>query len=83
MEGDSWKDLVTTLKAKAKAEELDGEQQTNNAYDRTLLLGGCANGSIVVFDWLSKKTPGKVSFQIEVRGPLARTSPQFIGRGSV
>ena len=60
---------MTTLKAKKKAEELERQSQTRlttNAYDRTLLLGGCVDGSIVVYDWQNEKAPGRVSFQIEV-----------------
>ena len=36
-------------------------------YDRTLLLGGCVDGMIVLFDWQNENTPGKISFKIEVR----------------
>lgn len=66
LEGDSWGDLVTALKSKKRSEELATQGKTINAYDRTLLLGGCVNGMIVLFDWQNDGTPGKVSFQIEV-----------------
>lgn len=66
LEGDSWGDLVTALKSKKRAEELENQGQAINAYDRTLLLGGCVNGMIVLFDWQNDATPGKISFQIEV-----------------
>ncbi|KAL9974561.1 hypothetical protein ACROYT_G011611 [Oculina patagonica] len=65
LEGDSWGDLVTALKSKKRAEELENQGKAINAYDRTLLLGGCVNGMIVLFDWQNDATPGKVSFQIE------------------
>jgi len=67
LEGHSWGDLITNLKSKKRAEELESQGQSVNAYDRTLLLGGCVDGMIVVFDWQNEKAPGKVSFQIEVR----------------
>lgn len=57
---------MTALKSKKRSEELVNQGKTINAYDRTLLLGGCVNGMIVVFDWQNDETPGKVSFQIEV-----------------
>ena len=71
MAGDSWTDLVTTLKAKQKAEEFLRQNSTpgkaaQNAYDRTILLAGCMDGTIVVFDWQNEKKHGTVSFQIEV-----------------
>lgn len=65
LEGDSWGNLVTALKAKKRAEELETKGQAMNAYDRTLLLGGSTNGMIVVFDWQNDTNPGKISFQIE------------------
>jgi len=65
LEGHSWGDLITNLKSKKRAEELESQGQSVNAYDRTLLLGGCVDGMIVVFDWQNEKAPGKVSFQIE------------------
>jgi len=57
---------VTALKSKKRAEELESKGEMNT-YDRNLLLGGCVDGMIVVFDWQNDSTPGKVSFQIEVR----------------
>ncbi|XP_048577146.1 uncharacterized protein LOC5521505 isoform X2 [Nematostella vectensis] len=53
LENDAWGGLVSNL------------QSRQSSYDRTLLLGGCVDGTIVVFDWQSRKTPGRVSFQIE------------------
>ena len=38
-----------------------------STYDRTILLGGCIDGTIVVYDWQNKKKPGSISFLIEVR----------------
>lgn len=66
LDGDSWGNLVTALKSKKRTEELENQGQTINSYDRTLLLGGCVNGMIVLFDWQNDTMPGKVSFQIEV-----------------
>lgn len=58
--------MVAALKSKRKAEEVKSTGQTN-AFDRTLLLGGCVDGMIVVFDWQNESSPGKVSFKIEVQ----------------
>lgn len=57
---------MTILKSKKSAEELESKGQTN-AYDRTLLLGGCLDGMIVLFEWQNDSAPGKVSFKVEVR----------------
>ena len=78
LEGHSWGDLVTNLKSKKRAEELENQGQSVNTYDRTLLLGGCVNGMIVLFDWQNEKTPGKVTFQIEVR-LLVKDSSTLLG----
>ena len=71
MAGDSWTDLVVTLKAKKAAETFLQQSSTSrngaqSSYDRTILLGGCMDGKLVVFDWQNKKKPGTISFQIEV-----------------
>ena len=65
MEEDSWGNLMAALKSKKRTQELQSQGKTN-AYERTLLLGGCVDGTIVVFDWQNEKNPGKVSFLIEV-----------------
>ena len=57
---------MTILKSKKRAEELESKGQAN-AYDRTLLLGGCLDGMIVLFEWQNDSAPGKVSFKVEVR----------------
>ena len=44
----------------------NNESLGNDTNDRTLLLGGCVDGYIVIFDWKDKKNPGKVIFKIEV-----------------
>jgi len=65
-EGDSWGNVVASLKSKKKAEEFQNSAgQSGNTYDRNLLLGGCVDGAIVVFDWQNESSPGKVSFKIE------------------
>ncbi|XP_068724283.1 WD repeat-containing protein 97-like isoform X2 [Montipora capricornis] len=64
-EGDSWGNVVAALKSKKKAEELQNSAGQTNSYDRTLLLGGCVDGMIVVFEWQSESAPGSVSFKIE------------------
>ena len=67
-EGDSWGNVVASLKSKKKAEEFqDSAGQNGNTYDRNLLLGGCVDGAIVVFDWQNESSPGKLSFKIEVQ----------------
>ena len=53
--------MVAVLKSKKRTEEFKSTGQTN-AYDRTLLLGGCVDGMMVVFDWQNESSPGKVSF---------------------
>ena len=70
MSGDSWKKLE---RAKTKQEENANPNYIPGSNDRTLLLGGCVDGYIVVFDWQDKKNPGKVSFEIEVQYVLSRT----------
>ena len=71
MAGDSWTDLVVSLKAKKAAEAFMNEnkvprKEEQSSYDRTILLGGCMDGTIVVFDWQNEQKPGSISFQIEV-----------------
>ena len=62
MAGTAWQGIIQAAKT------YQANESTNNdtSNDRTLLLGGCVDGYIVVFDWKDKKNPGKVIFKIEV-----------------
>ncbi|KAK3744458.1 hypothetical protein QZH41_012879 [Actinostola sp. cb2023] len=67
IEDDQWGDLVrSTLKANQTSldHEFDSVSKPST-YDRTILLGGCIDGTIVVYDWQNKKNPGSISFLIE------------------
>jgi len=67
LENDQWGDLVrSTLKANTSELEFQSVSRPST-YDRTLLLGGCIDGTLVVYDWQNKKKPGSISFLIEVR----------------
>ena len=39
--------------------------QNSNKKDRVLLLGGCNDGRLVVFDWENKKVQGKIAFALQ------------------
>ena len=65
--GDRWKDLVTekTFQNANEKETKPGESPLVRK-DRTLLIGGCEDGKLVVYNWRGNKDRGKISFSIEV-----------------
>lgn len=59
--GTTWQRIILAAKVQQASETLESDSN-----DRTLLLGGCIDGHIVVFDWKDTGNPGKVTFKIEV-----------------
>ena len=59
--GTTWQNIIHVAKVQQAI-----ESSASDINDRTLLLGGCVDGHIVVFDWKNKKNPGKVVLRIEV-----------------
>ncbi|XP_065064504.1 WD repeat-containing protein 97-like isoform X2 [Rhopilema esculentum] len=71
--GDRWKDLVTQKQFEnaSQAVESASNEKINKERDRTLLIGGCENGKLVVLNWTGLRNKGKVSFSIEAhRGSI-------------
>ena len=68
MIGDQWQDFSEQQQRFRKPKKLtmSSEEDLTQHRDRTLLIGGCEDGSIVVFKWRGKKDHGKISFSIEV-----------------
>lgn len=60
--GTTWQNIIQAAKAQQAS-----ESSASDINDRTLLLGGCVDGHIVVFDWKNKRNPGKVVLRIEVK----------------
>ena len=68
--GDIWKALVAKAQSQKHVEGTHRHTQMivdeSNAYDRTILLGGCSDGTLAVYEWQDFRKMGKITFSIEV-----------------
>ena len=65
--GGDWRDSVTPDEShSANQNETESSQKMQNKPFKTLLIGGCEDGKLVVYKWDEGSDSGKISFSIEV-----------------
>ena len=50
---------LTEVKEQSTADDM--------SYQTTLLIGGCADGTLVIYEWEDKQNEGEIAFSLQVK----------------